>query len=615
MKAIRASHTSSLFEHPAGFRLKVAGALAALAIMAVAPGCATRSGQQTADQTPDQTGAALQEDAALPSLAQPGADARGLIGQDLATRHALFKVSAFDSLPGWHQDNLGEAWAAFRESCRALERKPTWKPLCAKVKAIKDPKAGRAFLEREFALLTVQNTDRSRDGDITGYYEPLLQGRTQRDARFNVPIYGVPNDLYILDWKQVPANQRKAVAYVRPNGRLLTLTQASQPGAIRIDLRRFTPDTLDRRLRVRIQGNEAAPYYSRADISRQGTLDAPVLAWVDDPIALYAMQVQGTGRIRLSDGRVLRMQYADQNGHPFRPMQLAAQGNERVQTRGTGGLGMPDEDANIEHFELADEAVDQTMGAPADDASATPPGELVTRGGRQLPARSAASSTDGDVAATVDALTPKPGARRVVTSGTVLNVARPPQSSQLVDDLLTQATQAKQQGGRKPAPAPTAIPGPVVKAKPGQKPTAAAATAAPTPGAVAGVSAALLAQRQRALDADPSYVFFRVAPDQSSEVGPVGALGVPLTAGRSLAVDPRVLPLGYPVFLDAAVGGKREPNMQRLMFAQDTGGAIRGAVRADYFWGFGADMADQECLIADEAFCTDDDLDATSDQP
>src|SRR5690606_27416317 len=92
---------------------------------------------------------------------------RPAIGQDLATRHALFRVSAFDGLPGWRQDKLDEAWAAFRESCRALERKPGWKPLCAQVKSIQDPQARRVFLEREFALLAVQNTDRSREGEIT----------------------------------------------------------------------------------------------------------------------------------------------------------------------------------------------------------------------------------------------------------------------------------------------------------------------------------------------------------------------------------------------------------------------------------------------------------------
>ena len=62
---------------------------------------------------------------------------------------------------------------------------------------------------------------------------------------------------------------------------------------------------------------------------------------------------------------------------------------------------------------------------------------------------------------------------------------------------------------------------------------------------------------------------------------------MPLTAGRSLAVDPRTTPLGFPVFISTTQSGKHE-RLNRLMLAQDTGGAIRGAVRADYFWGFGA---------------------------
>jgi membrane-bound lytic murein transglycosylase A len=83
---------------------------------------------------------------------------------------------------------------------------------------------------------------------------------------------------------------------------------------------------------------------------------------------------------------------------------------------------------------------------------------------------------------------------------------------------------------------------------------------------------------------DPSYVFFRQIPD--SEGGPVGALGVPLTAGRSVAVDPRTTPLGFPVFISTE-SETVNSRVNRLMFAQDTGGAIRGPVRADYFWGFG----------------------------
>jgi membrane-bound lytic murein transglycosylase A len=94
------------------------------------------------------------------------------------------------------------------------------------------------------------------------------------------------------------------------------------------------------------------------------------------------------------------------------------------------------------------------------------------------------------------------------------------------------------------------------------------------------------------LDANPSYVFFHEMPLANEEggvtTGPQGALGVPLTPGRSLAVDPRHVPLGTPVFLSTTEPLSDVP-LARLMLAQDTGGAIRGAVRADFFWGFGAE--------------------------
>ena len=89
---------------------------------------------------------------------------------------------------------------------------------------------------------------------------------------------------------------------------------------------------------------------------------------------------------------------------------------------------------------------------------------------------------------------------------------------------------------------------------------------------------------QAFLNANPSYVFFRVLPNDLS--GPLGALGVPLTAERSIAIDPRVIPLGVPVYLSTTWPNTSDP-LERLMVAQDTGGAIAGGVRADFFWGFG----------------------------
>ncbi len=94
-------------------------------------------------------------------------------------------------------------------------------------------------------------------------------------------------------------------------------------------------------------------------------------------------------------------------------------------------------------------------------------------------------------------------------------------------------------------------------------------------------------RRQELLDANPSVVFFREEKLPAVEQGPKGALGVPLTPARSMAVDPRMLVLGAPVFLATTEPGSDKP-LQRLMLAQDTGGAIRGAVRGDFFWGFGS---------------------------
>ena len=86
------------------------------------------------------------------------------------------------------------------------------------------------------------------------------------------------------------------------------------------------------------------------------------------------------------------------------------------------------------------------------------------------------------------------------------------------------------------------------------------------------------------LEQNASYVFFRELPHGLS--APLGALGVPLTPEYSLAVDPRTIPLGAPVFLSTTYPNDSAP-LNRLMMAQDTGGAIKGAVRADFFWGFG----------------------------
>jgi membrane-bound lytic murein transglycosylase A len=91
---------------------------------------------------------------------------------------------------------------------------------------------------------------------------------------------------------------------------------------------------------------------------------------------------------------------------------------------------------------------------------------------------------------------------------------------------------------------------------------------------------------------NPRYVFFREEPLPEPQLGPKGAQAVALTPGRSIAVDPQSIPYGTAVWLDTTEPLSNTP-LRRAVMAQDTGSAITGAVRADYFWGWGDDAEAQ----------------------
>ena len=99
-----------------------------------------------------------------------------------------------------------------------------------------------------------------------------------------------------------------------------------------------------------------------------------------------------------------------------------------------------------------------------------------------------------------------------------------------------------------------------------------------------------LGKLRELLNSNPSYVFFRELP--ANLPGPLGALGVPIIAQRAVAIDPKYIPLGAPVFLSTTQPNSTSP-LKRLMMAQDTGGAIKGGVRADFFWGAGNEAGKQ----------------------
>jgi membrane-bound lytic murein transglycosylase A len=103
-------------------------------------------------------------------------------------------------------------------------------------------------------------------------------------------------------------------------------------------------------------------------------------------------------------------------------------------------------------------------------------------------------------------------------------------------------------------------------------------------------------QAQEVMRANPRYIFFRLIDGP----GPIGALGVPLTPGRSVAVDSGLLPLGAPLYLATTRPGPDETPLQRLVLAQDVGSAIKGAVRVDFFWGTGEPALAEAGRMAEE---------------
>jgi len=326
---------------------------------------------------------------------------------------SIHKRVQWSALTGWADDDLLPAWQAFLKSCTVLGKQPVWKENCKMAASLQTPnnKTLRNFFESYFTPYQIINTDNSEEGLVTGYYEPLLKGSRKPSKRYRYPIYAAPSEL------------------------------------LTIDLGAAYPELKDLRLRGRLDGRKVVPYYSRAEImSNPKILNGYEILWVEDEVELFFLHIQGSGRIVFDNGEMMKIGFADQNGHPYN---------------------------SIGKF-------------------------LVQRG--ELPLEKA--SMQG----------------------------------------------IKQWGQQNPSKLPE-----------------------------------LLQQNAR-------YVFFRELPADLS--GPIGALGVPLTAGRSIAIDPLSIPQGAPVFLATTWPNTNKP-LNRLMVAQDVGSAIKGGIRADFFWGFGHEAGNQ----------------------
>ncbi|WP_397459746.1 murein transglycosylase A [Pseudomonas asplenii] len=186
------------------------------------------------------------------------------------------------ALPSVSDADLQAGFASWRSACTRLKNDATWANTCAAASTVPtEPAAIRAFLQQNLEVYGLRSAQNSADGLITGYYEPVYPGSLTRTDKATVPIYGVPDDLII------------------------------------VQLESIYPELKGKRLRGRLEGRVVKPYDDAALIATQG-VKAPVLAWLTDPMDLQFLQIQGSGRIRLDDGRQLRIGYADQNGYPYR---------------------------------------------------------------------------------------------------------------------------------------------------------------------------------------------------------------------------------------------------------------------------------------------------------
>ncbi len=178
------------------------------------------------------------------------------------------------------------ALVAFRATCPSLQRRTDasgltrgadWQPACAAAAATR-PEEARAFFSQYFEAVQVG------DGKAfaTGYYEPEIRGARERRPGYEVPIYARPSDL------------------------------------VDVDLGLFSDTLKGRKIRGRVDGRSFVPYDDRTAIE-DGSLSgrAPIIAWAADPVELFFLQVQGSGRLRLPDGGVLRIGYDSQNGRDY----------------------------------------------------------------------------------------------------------------------------------------------------------------------------------------------------------------------------------------------------------------------------------------------------------
>ena len=205
----------------------------------------------------------------------------------------------FHDIRGWQETDARAALAAFQRSCSVIlrfepgrpmggagyaGRAADWRNVCeAARRAGQGTDGARKWFEAWFSPFAAASGS-DAEALFTGYFEPEIQVSRERRGPYTVPIYGLPEDL------------------------------------VTAELGDFRSDLAGTRISGWVENGRLVPFLSRSEIEKHGLSDAPILLYADNPVSLFFMQIQGSGRGQLEDGTMLRLAYAGQNGRTYTPI-------------------------------------------------------------------------------------------------------------------------------------------------------------------------------------------------------------------------------------------------------------------------------------------------------
>ena len=197
---------------------------------------------------------------------------------------ANFQKVDMITIDGFEKDDLTKALKVFIKDCKASQKDPKLTDVCRKAKDINSLSNAKDFFLKNFTAYQLISDDGDDEGLITGYYEPLLQGSYYKTNRYKYPIYAVPKNLLTIELSQ---------AY---------------------------PSLSNYRLRGKLKGHKIVPYETREEIDAidyRTTQNLNPICFVDDKIDLFFLQIQGSGKVQLPNGKFINVGYGGQNGHQY----------------------------------------------------------------------------------------------------------------------------------------------------------------------------------------------------------------------------------------------------------------------------------------------------------